>query len=108
MKYRLLLTSLAISMLGQPALAAGDAEAGKAKSGMCVACHGTDGNSLAPMYPHLAGQHAQYLETAIKAYRDGQRTGGTAAMMIPMASNLSDQDAADLAAYFSQQKLKQK
>ncbi|WP_102798863.1 c-type cytochrome [Bowmanella denitrificans] len=100
--------ALLLTLGSQSALAAGDAEAGKAKSGMCVACHGTDGNSLAPMYPNLAGQHAQYLEGAIKAYRDGQRTGGTAVMMAPMAANLSDQDAADLAAYFSQQKLKQK
>lgn len=105
---RILLGAALLVLGSQAAVAAGDAEAGKAKSGMCVACHGTDGNSLAPMYPNLAGQHAQYLESAIKAYRDGQRTGGTTAMMAPMVANLSDQDAADLAAYFSQQKLKQK
>ncbi|GAB3017440.1 c-type cytochrome [Bowmanella dokdonensis] len=108
MKNVLVMTGLTLGLISGSALGAGDPEAGKSKSGMCVACHGTDGNSLAPMYPNLAGQHAQYLETAIKAYRDGQRTGGTAPMMIPMAANLSDQDAADLAAYFSQQKLKQK
>ncbi|GAA0370846.1 hypothetical protein GCM10009092_38960 [Bowmanella denitrificans] len=59
------------------------------------------------MYPNLAGQHAQYLESAIKAYRDGQRSGGMSAVMKPMVAKLSDQDAADLAAYFSQQTLKQ-
>lgn len=105
---KMLFAVICLGLGSQGALAAGDAEAGKAKSGMCVACHGTDGNSLAPMYPNLAGQHAQYLESAIKAYRDGLRSGPMAAMMTPMAANLSDQDAADLAAYFSQQTLKQK
>lgn len=89
------------------AFAAGDANAGKAKSAACSACHGVDGNSLVPMYPHLAGQQAQYLESAIKAYRDAQRVGGNAAVMTPMVASLTDQDIADLSAYFSQQKLKQ-
>lgn len=93
--------------LGDNVQAAGNAEAGKAKAATCAACHGGDGNSIAAMYPNLAGQHAQYLASAIKAYRDGQRSGGMSAMMAPMVANLSDQDAADLAAYFSQQKLKQ-
>lgn len=105
-------TSLIIGMsiallLGNTASAAGDASAGQSKSVTCTACHGSDGNSTIPMYPHLAGQHAQYLENALKAYRDGQRTGGTTAMMVPMVSGLSDQDIADLSAFYSQQKLKQ-
>ena len=58
---------------------------------------------MVPMYPSLAGQHAQYLENAIKAYRDGQRTGGNAAVMAPMAEALTDADIANLAAFFSQQ-----
>lgn len=105
---KILYAAILLALSGQGALAAGDAEAGKSKSVTCVGCHGTDGNSLSPMYPNLAGQHAQYLESAMKAYRDGQRTGGTTMMMTPMVANLSDQDIADLAAYFSQQKLKQK
>lgn len=98
---------IVLAGMGANAFAAGDAEAGKTKSAACSACHGADGNSLVPMYPHLAGQQAQYLESSIKAYRDGQRTGGTAAMMTPMVANLTDQDISDLSAYFSQQKLKQ-
>ena len=53
------------------------------------------------MYPNLAGQNALYLEHALKAYRDGQRTGGTADIMAPQALHLSDGGIADIAAYYS-------
>lgn len=101
----MLATCLSLFISGQ-SMAAGDAAAGKAKSAMCAACHMADGNSVSPIYPKLAGQHAPYLESAIKAYRDGKRQGGNAAMMTPMAKALSDADIANLAAYFSQQKAK--
>lgn len=81
--------------------AAGDAAAGKTKSAVCAACHGANGIGIADIYPNLAGQKAMYLENSIKMYRDGVRSGGNAALMQPMVANLSDQDAADLAAYFS-------
>ena len=42
--------------------AAGDASAGQAKSAICAACHGADGNSMVPNWPKLAGQHEQYLD----------------------------------------------
>lgn len=77
---------------------AGDPEAGKAKSGTCVACHGPNGISANPIWPNLAGQQQQYLVIAMKAYRDGGRTDP---LMSPMARPLSDQDIADLAAYYS-------
>lgn len=77
---------------------AGDAEAGKAKSMTCAACHGADGNSAIADYPKLAGQHASYLATTLKAYRDGSRAN---AIMQGMAAILSDNDIADLAAYYS-------
>ncbi|BFM09059.1 c-type cytochrome [Halioxenophilus aromaticivorans] len=80
--------------------AAGDAATGKTKAAICAACHGIDGVAISALYPNLKGQNAPYLEGAIKAYRDGQRTGGMAAQMAPMAQGLSDQDIADLAAYF--------
>ena len=80
---------------------AGDAAAGQSKSAVCVACHGTDGIGIADIYPNLAGQKAAYLESAIKALRDGVRSGSNAAMMQPMVANLSDEDAADLAAYYA-------
>lgn len=80
------------------ALAAGDPEAGKAKSSTCVACHGQAGVSNNPIWPNLAGQKEQYLVKQITAFRDGARQDP---MMSPMAKPLSDQDIADLAAYFS-------
>ncbi len=81
-------------------IAAGDAAAGKTKAAICAACHGIDGVAISALYPNLKGQNAPYLESAIKAYRDGQRQGGMAAQMAPMVQGLSDQDIADLAAYF--------
>ncbi len=100
LKVLLASTVLTMSMAGM-AQAAGDAAAGEAKSAVCAACHGKDGIALVPIYPNLRNQNAAYLEGALKAYREGQRAGGNAAIMSPMAKNLSDQDIADLAAYYS-------
>lgn len=78
--------------------ASGDAEKGKARSGTCVACHGSKGISMVPMYPNLAGQKEQYLNDSLKAYRDGTRKN---MVMSPQAMNLSDEDIANLAAYYA-------
>lgn len=91
---------LTLAMTGM-AQAAGDAAAGAGKAAVCAACHGKDGIALVPIYPSLRGQNAAYLEGALKAYRGGQRAAGNAAIMAPMAMNLSDTDIADLAAYYS-------
>ncbi|MGO2131736.1 MAG: c-type cytochrome [Halomonas sp.] len=85
------------------ASAAGDAAAGGGKIAVCVACHGKDGMATADIYPNLAGQSADYLESSMKAYRENQRKGGMSAVMTPQATNLSDEDIADIAAYYSQQ-----
>jgi cytochrome c553 len=77
---------------------AGDPEAGQKKSQVCQACHGADGKGTNPIYPILAGQHADYMEHALKAYRDGSRKN---AVMSGIAAPLSDQDIADLAAYYA-------
>lgn len=82
---------------------AGDAEAGSEKIAVCVACHGADGQATTDTYPNLAGQSATYLESALNAYRAGERGGGMSAVMTPQAANLSDQDIADIAAYYSAQ-----
>ncbi len=86
-----------LSAVAPPALA-GDAEKGKAKSAVCVACHGTDGISPNPQWPNLAGQKDQYLILALKAYRDGDRQNP---IMSPLAQGLSDEDIENLAAYYS-------
>ena len=79
---------------------AGDAEAGKAKSATCAACHGADGNSMAPTFPKIAGQGERYLIKQITDIRDGNRQ---APAMMPFVTGLSDEDIADLAAYFTEQ-----
>lgn len=83
------------------AVQAGDVAAGKAKAGTCAGCHGANGKAANPTYPNLAGQNAGYIESALKAYKGGQRSGGQAAIMQGMAAALSDTDISNLAAYFS-------
>ena len=83
------------------ASAAGDVEAGKAKAAVCAACHGQNGMAQIPTYPNLAGQNEQYLVSALKAYKNNQRSGGQAAIMQGQAAALSDEDIANLAAYFA-------
>lgn len=80
--------------------AAGDAAAGEAKSVTCLACHGPGGNSLVPIWPKLAGQHQSYILKQLNAFKSGERKND---LMTPMAAPLSEQDMADLAAYFSSQ-----
>ncbi|WP_300493420.1 cytochrome c [uncultured Methylophaga sp.] len=92
---------IAAIMMNSLAIAAGDVAAGKAKSAVCSTCHGTEGIATMPVYPNLAGQNAEYLVSALKAYRDKQRQGGMAAIMQMQANNLSDEDIANLAAYYS-------
>ncbi len=84
-------------MIATPAMA-GDAAAGKAKSASCGACHGPEGVSVNPMWPNLAGQQEMYLAKQMKDFRDGNRPDP---VMAPMAAALSDEDIADLAAYYS-------
>jgi cytochrome c553 len=85
-----------------PALsAAADAEAGKAKAAVCAACHGKDGIAQIPGYPNLAGQNEQYLVSSLKAYKNKQRNGGQAVIMQGQAAGLSDEDIANLAAYYA-------
>ena len=81
---------------------AGDVAKGKAKAAVCVACHGVDGKkALIPTYPNLAGQNEQYLVVSLKAYKNGERKAGQAAVMQGQAAALSDEDIANLAAYYS-------
>ena len=98
-----LLTIAAITTLSvmASAHAAGDAEAGKVKSAMCAACHGADGNSPAPNFPKLAGQHADYIVKQLSDFKGGARTDAT---MNAMAAPLTDEDMANLGAFYASQK----
>lgn len=84
-------------------VAKGDPKAGAEKVAVCVACHGEDGKKPAdPIYPRLAGQTNEYLTSSLMAYRNGDRKGGMAAMMSPQVATMTDEDIADIAAYFAQ------
>lgn len=79
----------------------GDAEAGKTKSQPCQACHGPDGNGTQdPQYPKIGGQYADYLAKALHDYKAGKRQNP---IMQGFAATLSEQDIADLAAFFTTQ-----
>ena len=78
----------------------GNAAAGQSRSATCAACHGPDGNSKIPLYPKLAGQHEDYLRKALQDYQTGTRKNP---IMKGIAAPLSEQDRADLAAYFASQ-----
>ena len=95
-------SSVGAVLLAASAQAAGDATAGQTKADTCMGCHGIPGYSNAyPTYrvPRLGGQHPEYLEAALKAYRSGARKHPT---MQAQAESMSDADIADLAAYLSQ------
>ncbi len=91
---------LIIGLMSSTVSAAGDPDAGQAKSEPCKACHGPDGNSPSPAFPILAGQHADYLYIALKEYKSGVRKN---AIMGAQATPLSEQDMKDLAAFYASQ-----
>lgn len=76
-----------------------DAATGKQRAAVCFACHNTNGIALIPGVPNLAGQKRDYLEDALKSYRDGHTRQN--AIMNAMAGPLSDGDIANISAYFS-------
>jgi cytochrome c553 len=80
------------------AAAAGDAAAGATKAATCTACHGVNGNSVNPEWPVIAGQNANYLRDQVERIKTGKRVN---ALMLPMVQNLTEQDIADLAAYYA-------
>jgi cytochrome c553 len=87
---------------GQELKATGRAVGTAPKAGQtCVACHGNDGVGIMPEYPNLAGQHADYIEQALRSYRAGRRKN---AVMGGMAASLTDQDIKELAQYYSSQR----
>lgn len=83
--------------------AAGDAEAGKAKTAVCAGCHGADGNSMVPSFPKLAGQKAKYTIKQLQDMKSGARSVPQMAAFLP---GLSDQDIADIAAFYESQAVK--
>ncbi len=105
MKFRSLAIAGLLAVLASvaaPVLAEGDPAAGKNKTSMCAGCHGIPGFRAAypETYhvPKLGGQNPGYIVAALKAYKAGERSHPT---MKAIASSLSEQDMADLAAYYA-------
>jgi cytochrome c553 len=99
---------LALAGLAQASAAAdvkGDADAAKSKVAMCIGCHGIPGYkaTFPEVYrvPMLGGQSEKYIVSALNAYKKGERKHPS---MVGIAQGLSDQDMADVAAYYAQQK----
>ena len=78
--------------------AAGDVKAGRAKALMCQTCHGLDGLSKVPDAPNIAGQTEPYIVTQLQAFKAGARQNDTMSLIV---GQLSDDDIANVAAYFS-------
>jgi cytochrome c553 len=76
------------------------AEAGAAKAAVCVACHGPNGNSTNPEWPSLAGQNAAYLREQLAMFKAKKRNNP---VMFPIVEPMSEQDFADVSAYFAAQ-----
>jgi len=95
---RMLLSAATILLLaGGAAQAAGDAAAGKAKSALCLGCHGANGQGVPPN-PALIGKSEDQLAQAMQDYKSGKRDN---AVMKGMMAALTDQDIANLAAYYA-------
>ena len=104
MQGRFLVCGLALLVTVSPAHALeGDAEAAKAKMSMCIGCHGIEGyrTSFPEVYPvpKLGGQYPEYIVAALQAYKAGERSHPT---MRGIADSLSEQDIADVSAYYEQ------
>jgi len=92
-----LLGAAAALLLAAPA-SAGDIEAGRVKSQMCMVCHGQLGLSMRPDAPNIAGHPETYLLAKLREYRSGARHHE---IMSVIAKGLSDDDIANLAAWYS-------
>lgn len=104
MKKHLFIASL-LALLSTAVFAADNAAPAESKSAEelaapCAACHGPTGVSPTAAFPIIAGQHMTYIEKALQDYRSGARKNP---IMAGQVANLSDQDIATLAAYFSKQ-----
>lgn len=102
MNKKLIATVLAFGALSaaNSSFSAGDAAKGEALVTTCVACHGADGNSPSPVFPKIAGLGERYIEKQLKDIKSGERS---IPEMTGLLDNSSDQDLADMAAYFASQ-----
>jgi cytochrome c553 len=97
------LSFIAVVFAASPASAADPAAGKKVAQGTCAVCHGLDGIAKNPDAPHLAGENVEYLLRQLKAFKSGERKHE---QMSIIAQGLSDDDAANAAAWYSQIKIK--
>jgi cytochrome c553 len=81
----------------------GDASKGANMVAACAACHGTDGNSISPAWPTLAGQNQKYLLDQLNYFKNGERENALMSSVVPLLNAYSDQDLLNIAAYYSSQ-----
>ncbi|MEM7506341.1 MAG: cytochrome c [Pseudomonadota bacterium] len=81
---------------------AADPAAGRLKAAQCQTCHGIDGIAKIPIAPHLAGESQIYLETQLKAFRNGKREHE---MMSVVAKGLTDEEIRNLSAWYASIKI---
>ena len=101
-KWQILSISLALTSATGILHAEGNINAGKHKAESCASCHGDNGNSMVATFPKLAQQHSSYIERQLRAFKDGSRNDP---MMSAMALALTDEDMADISAYYAAQKI---
>jgi cytochrome c553 len=101
MNARIALSLVMSLVLASVAFAEGDPAAGKAKSAMCLACHGADGNSTNPEWPKIAGQHAGYIAKQLRDFKAGKQRNNP--VMFGMVAALSEQDMENLGVFYASQ-----
>jgi cytochrome c553 len=101
MKFKFLFAIFSLTIGVNATAVAGDAAAGEGKSAMCAACHMADGNSVVPQFPKIAGQHEQYIVKQLAEFKAMKRKDDT---MFGMSAALSDEDMADIGAFFASKK----
>lgn len=99
-----LIVSILMITVANIALAEADAKAGEGKVALCAACHGPNGNSMIPLFPKLAGQHPKYIAKQLADIKTASiQTGRVVPEMTAIVAGLSEQDIADIAAYYGEQ-----
>lgn len=102
MRQILIFTTFVVSAVSATlGAAAADLDAGKdMATTVCASCHGAEGVAISDQFPNLAGQYKDYLIQSLRAYRSGERNN---AVMGSFATNLSDEDIANLSAWYASQ-----
>lgn len=100
MKYKFLIAIFSLAMGVNANAVAGDAAAGEGKAAACAACHMPDGNSVVPDFPKLAGQHEGYIVKQLSDFKSMKRKND---IMFGMAAALSEEDMADIGAFYAKQ-----